>query len=120
MTKAELKEKELVADDREEGHVEKEVADAGKAPETTPEQRKGAAGEPERAGGDRDKEVKDRNKPETDGKKKSEALSGEKKRKLDKTREKDTRHKQEKDENHNETKNKTPQNKTFASFQRGR
>lgn len=120
VTKAELKEKELVADDREEGHVEKEVADAGKAPETTPEQRKGAAGEPERAGGDRDKEVKDRNKPETDGKKKSEALSGEKKRKSDKTREKDTRHKQEKDENHNETKNKTPQNKTFASFQRGR
>src|SRR5699024_11569699 len=60
VTKAELKEKELVADDREEGHVEKEVADAGKAPETTPEQRKGAAGEPERAGGDRDKEVKDR------------------------------------------------------------
>lgn len=129
VTKAELKEKGLVADEREEKHGEKNVAEAEAVPETAPEQEKDAAGEEEKAGRDRDKdaareersakpgrdkEAQAKNKPEYDEKKKGGARPEEKKRKPDKPRQKDSHQKQEK------AKNAQPQNKTFASFQRDR
>ena len=106
VTKAEIKEKELSADDREEN-----VTDVEEVPGTTPRQEQAAAGEPEAPKSGSDKEVRERTKLETDWKKK---------RKPEQPRQKSTQQKREKDESHNETTNKTPQNKTFASFQRGR
>lgn len=120
VTKAEIKEKELVADDFEEKHVGKDDAVAEQTPETTPEQVKDFSGERENARQDLHKEPRERNKEETDGKKKREIRPEEKKGKPDKPPRKDMQPKQKKDENQNEPKNKTPQNKTFASFQRGR
>ncbi|WP_082238481.1 YutD family protein [Salinicoccus sp. YB14-2] len=114
VTKAELKEKGLVADEREEKHFEKDVADAEAVPETAPEQKKDAAREPEAPKRGRDKEVRDTNQPESDGKKKSGPRPEEMKRNRDKSRQKDTEQKQEK------AKNAPPQNKTFASFQKDR
>ena len=113
VTKVEMKEKDLVADETDEKQPEEDVADVKEA--TEPEKDVGRAAETTHPKAEKD--VADESAPE---KKDEETRPEEIQVKQDDARQKDKHQKHEKVKNNNETKNTPPQNKTFASFQRGR
>src|SRR5690625_2033718 len=127
VTKAELKEKDLVADETDEKHPEEDDADVKEASTPEPEKDVGSEAEtpqPEagkHAADEAASEKKDEvARPEEPRVKKEDVRQKDVQVKKEEAHQKNKHQRHEKTKNNNETKNTPPQNKTFASFQKDR